>query len=167
MTGFPDYLYTLSSRSVDAIVPFWRESPGTGRGRGAEGRNLSIGRASDVILGKIQLKTKQIVQELKATANAAYAATERTTADQRRLESGQGLVMRAQFKADTVEEGQKRLFEATHWPEWYTRDFAQLAMSMKESLRSMDLKMTTEGGPTTASNTRRAGGTTGWNHSVG
>jgi hypothetical protein len=45
-----------------------------------------------------------------------------------------------------VEEGQRQLYEAVHWPEWYTRDFAQLAMSMKESLRSMDMKMSADGG---------------------
>jgi phage-related protein len=115
-------------------------------------KDIFVGLFSDIaqfavaIFKKIRIETKTAVENLKATAGAAYEVSTQSAGDRRRLDERKGLTIKKSFKKDTVEEGQRQLYEAVHWPEWYTRDFAQLAMSMKESLRSMDMKMSADGG---------------------
>jgi len=125
-----------------------------------------IGKYVQGIMKRIRVDSKVMAMELKTTAAAAYAATERTPAEQRALDEGRAPNVRTSFKKDTIEEGQRQLYEATHWPDWYTRDFAKLAESMKESLRSLDMKTSAATPGTSGRNIRPGVGGIGLNYQV-
>ena len=80
---------------------------------------------------------------MKAAANTAYALSKRRDVEDRALKEGKAPPIKSSFRKG---ETDRALWEATHWPEWYTRDFAQVAHSMRESLHAINSQIGNSGG---------------------